>query len=130
MRDIGSENISVDGGDSEGECHQERECYSDLVVPPIHISVIAIWRNETLCNYTAIGGFETSFDSRLRRNFAAVQCEAQCRPFVVGHSLRAGAFVQCEENKAVIRAVCGWCSKSPLCRLRRQEETRRLPPPD
>ena len=107
MRDIGSDNISVGGGDSEGECHQERECYSDLVVPPIqHISVIAIWRNETLCNYTAIGDFETSFDTRLRRNFAAVVCKAQCKPFVVEHSLRAGAFVQCEENETVIRTLC------------------------
>ena len=37
---------------------------------------------------------------RLRRNFASVICEGQCKAFVVGHSLRPTALVQCEGDKA------------------------------
>ena len=37
----------------------------------------------------------------LRRNFASVVCEGRCKPSVVEHSLRAGAFVQCEGRKEV-----------------------------
>ena len=37
----------------------------------------------------------------LRRNFPSVVCEGRCKPSVVAHSLRAGAFVQCEGRKEV-----------------------------
>ena len=49
----------------------------------------------------AIGDFETFDDSRLRRNFASVVCEGQCKPSVVEHSLRATASVRCEGDNAV-----------------------------
>ena len=37
----------------------------------------------------------------LRRNFASVVCEGRCKVFVVEHSLRPRASVQCEGAKAV-----------------------------
>ena len=49
----------------------------------------------------AIEDLETFDHSRLRRNFASVICEGQCKAFVVGHSLRPTALVQCEGDKAV-----------------------------
>lgn len=51
--------------------------------------------------YTAIGDIETFDDSRLRRNFASVQCEGRCWPSVVEHSLRAEASSRCEGGKMV-----------------------------
>ena len=50
---------------------------------------------------TAIGDFESFDDSRLRRNFAFVGCEGRCGAFVVGHSLRPTASVQCEYGNVV-----------------------------
>ena len=38
---------------------------------------------------------KTDSDSPLRGNFWSYQRDLQCKPFVVGHSLRARAFVQC-----------------------------------
>lgn len=48
-----------------------------------------------LYGVTAIGDIETFDYFRLRRNFASMPCESQCKPFVVEHSLRATASVQC-----------------------------------
>lgn len=50
---------------------------------------------------TSIGDNETFDYSRLRRNFASVICECQCKPSVVEHSLRATASVRCEGDNAV-----------------------------
>ena len=44
---------------------------------------------------------ETLDYSRLRRNFVSVICEGQCTAFVVEHSLRPTASVQCKGDKAV-----------------------------
>ena len=64
----------------------------------------------------------------LRRNFASVVCGGQCKPFVVGHSLRATAASRCEGRKMV---SCGrqvglrpryppcWVYYAPLCRQSR-----------
>ena len=71
---------------------------------------------------------ETFHYSPLRGNFALCLCEDWSGRFVVGHSLRAEALVECEGRKAV---CCGdWSpppafsrllarSMSPLRRLRR-----------
>ena len=40
---------------------------------------------------TAIGDYETFDYSRLRQKFASVECEGQCKPSVVEHSLRTTA---------------------------------------
>ena len=51
----------------------------------------------------AIEDLETFDYSRLRRNFASVICEGQCKAFVVEHSLRPTASVQCGGQEAVSR---------------------------
>ena len=78
---------------------------------------------------TAIGDFETFDDSRLRRNFASVVCECQCRASVV-HS-HYGLDRQCcgsGSRKAVSCGICTgkpaqkpcWGYLAPLCRQSRQ----------
>ena len=66
-----------------------------------------------------IGDFETFDDSRLRRNFASVVCECQCKPSVVEHSLRATTSVRCEGDNAVScgRFVCYKAAKTTLLGL-------------
>ena len=75
-----------------------------------------------------IGDFETFHYSPLRGNFAVWQCGDWSGRFVVGHSLRAEALVECEGRKAVccgdwMPQACGTRllarSTSPLSRLRR-----------
>ena len=51
----------------------------------------------------AIEDLETFNYSRLRRNFASVICEGQCKAFVVEHSLRPTASMQCGGQEAVSR---------------------------
>lgn len=79
-----------------------RKCY-----PPIGCRRSAIHLHQRLqlpipiLSVTAIGDIETFHDSRLRRNFASVECEGQCKASVVGHSLRPTTSVQCEGDKVV-----------------------------
>lgn len=56
-------------------------------------------RYRSIYRIGAIGIFLTYKYSRLRRNFASVVCEGQCKAFVVKHSLRPTASVQCEGDK-------------------------------
>ena len=58
-------------------------------------------RHPSIYSIGAIEDLETFDYSRLRRNFASVICEGQCKAFVVEHSLRPTASVQCEGDKAV-----------------------------
>ena len=58
-------------------------------------------RYRSIYRIGAIGIFLTYKYSRLRLNFASVVCEGQCKAFVVKHSLRPTASVQCEGDKAV-----------------------------
>ena len=60
-----------------------------------------LYGKKTFCYSTAIGDIETYDDSRLRRNFASVRCESQCKASVVGQSLRPKASVRCEGRKEV-----------------------------
>ncbi len=78
------------------ECYPSIGCHRPAILQyqrlQLHISLYCV---------TAIGVFETFGDSRLRRNFASVVCEGQCKPFVVEHSLRATAASRCEGRKVV-----------------------------
>ena len=62
-------------------------------------------RSLSIYSIGAIEDLETFDYSRLRRNLASVVCEGQCKAFVVGHSLRPTASVQCEGDKAVYNKV-------------------------
>ena len=78
------------------ECYPPIGCHYPAILPYQRLQVpISIF------SVTAIGDFETFDDSRLRRNFASVVCEGQCKPFVVEHSLRATAASRCEGRKVV-----------------------------
>ena len=62
-------------------------------------------RSLSIYSIGAIEDLETFDYSRLRRNIESVICEGQCKAFVVGHSLRPTASVQCEGDKAVYNKV-------------------------
>ena len=58
-------------------------------------------RSLSIYSIGVIEDLDTFDYSRLRRNLASVVCEGQCKAFVVEHSLRPTASVQCEGDKAV-----------------------------
>ena len=89
--------------DSVG-CHQSERRWLLDGLTPIGVPLPYIKTTERSLSIYSIGAIEDleTFDySRLRRNFASVICEGQCKAFVVGHSLRPTASVQCEGDKAV-----------------------------
>ena len=89
--------------DSVG-CHQsERRWLLDGLTPiGVHLPYIKTTeRSLSIYSIGAIEDLETFDYSRLRRNFASVVCEGQCKAFVVGHSLRPTGSVQCEGDTAV-----------------------------
>ena len=89
--------------DSVGLHQSERQWLLDGLTP-IGVPLSYIKTTERSLSIYSIGAIEDleTFDySRLRRNFASVICEGQCKAFVVGHSLRPTASVQCEGDKAV-----------------------------
>ena len=89
--------------DSVG-CHQsERRWLLDGLTPiGVHLPYIKTTeRSLSIYSIGAIEDLETFDYSRLRRNFASLICEGQCKAFVVGHSLRPTASVQCEGGTAV-----------------------------
>ena len=116
--------------DSVG-CHQsERRLLLDGLTP-IGIPLPYIKTKERSLSIHSIGAIEDleTFDySRLRRNLASVVCEGRCKAFVVGHSLRPTASVQCKGDNAV---SCGrkavqrtsfppcWSYMAHQCRRRR-----------
>ena len=116
--------------DSVG-CHQsERRLLLDGLTP-IGIPLPYIKTKERSLSIYSIGAIEDleTFDySRLRRNLASVVCEGRCKAFVVGHSLRPTASVQCKGDNAV---SCGrkavqrtsfppcWSYMAHQCRRRR-----------
>ena len=61
--------------------------------------------------YTAVGNLETFDDSRLRRNFASVGCEGQCKASVV-HS-HYGLDRQCCAWEGRKADSCGLCTGKP-----------------
>ena len=89
--------------DSVG-CHQSERRWLLDGLTPIGVPLPYIKTTERSLSIYSIGDIEDleTFDySRLRRNFASVVCEGQCKAFVVEHSLRPIASVQCEGDKAV-----------------------------
>ena len=84
-------------------CHQSERRWLLDGLTPIGVPLPYIKTTERSLSIYSIGAIEDleTFDySRLRRNFASVICEGQCKAFVVGHSLRPTALVQCEGDKA------------------------------
>ena len=85
-------------------CHQSERRWVLGCLTAIGVSIPYLKTRERYPSIYSIGAIEDleTFDySRLRRNFASVICEGQCKAFVVGHSLRPTASVQCEGDKAV-----------------------------
>lgn len=116
--------------DSVG-CHQSERRWLLDGLTPIGVPLPYIKTTERSLSIYSIGAIEDleTFDySRLRRNFASVICEGQCKAFVVGHSLRPTASVQCKGDNAV---SCGrkavqrtsfppcWSYMAHQCRRRR-----------
>ena len=88
-------------------------CYPTIRIPLLYAKTRECL--SSIHSITPIGENKTIDDSRLRRNFAFVVCECQCRPSVVEHSLRATASVQCEGTSAVScgRKAAPWASFPP-----------------
>ena len=85
-------------------CHQSERQWVLGCITAINVSLPYIKTSERHPSIYSIGAIEDleTFDySRLRRNFASVIWEGQCKAFVVEHSLRPTASVQCEGDKAV-----------------------------
>jgi hypothetical protein len=86
------------------ECHQSERRWLLDGLTPIGVPLPYIKTTERNLSIYSIGAIEDldNFDySRLRRNLASVVREGQCKAFVVEHSLRPTASVQCEGDKAV-----------------------------
>ena len=66
-------------------------------------SIYQVNRTQSLYRYSigAIEDLETFDYPRLRRNLASVVREGRCKAFVIEHSLRPTASVQCEGENAV-----------------------------
>ena len=83
-------------------CHQSERRWLLDGLTPIGVHLPYIKTTERSLSIYSIGDIEDleTFDySRLRRNFASVVCEGQCKAFVVEHSLRPTASVQCEMTR-------------------------------
>ena len=112
-------------------CHQSERRWLLDGLTPIEVPLPYIKTTERSISIYCIGAsedLETFYYSRLRRNFASVVCEGQCKAFIVGHSLRPTASVQCKGDNAV---SCGrkavqrasfppcWSYMAHQCRRRR-----------
>ena len=87
--------------DSVG-CHQSERRWLLDGLTPIGVHLPYIKTTERSLSIYSIGAIEDldNFDySRLRRNLASVVREGQCKAFVVEHSLRPTASVQCEMTR-------------------------------